>query len=271
MGETSTVTVEAIGQSARLVCPTADSALGPLRHSAQTALLTVLGSLVEGAHLLDVGCQGWRLIHEAQAIGRGDVQHAGCDYQVSGDTPTGVDFRMADLRCDPLPWADDSFDCVVLSHVLEHVPDATWAFGEAVRVCRPGGLIFIEAPSDRSLVFSFPWAQHLHLMLSYWDDPTHVGRPFTPQALYRMALYWSCLPVLVRYDQTLRDILLLPVRLVRAVWRRDPDAVVTAWWRAVGWTCYGLIRKPDETTGKPPMRYFSFKGVRARDIGWRAG
>jgi SAM-dependent methyltransferase len=234
-------------------------------------LLAVLDSLAEGTRILDVGCQGWRLVHHAQAIGRGDVQHAGCDYLASGNIPAGVDFRIADLRCDPLPWTDDSFDYVVLSHVLEHVPDALWVFGEAVRVCRPGGLIFIEAPSDRSLWFSFPWAQHLHLMLSYWDDPTHVGRPFTPQALYRLALYWSCWPVVVRYDQTLRDLILLPARLVRALWCRDPDAVVAAWWRALGWTCYGLIRKPDEATGKPPMRYFSFKGVRARDVGWHAG
>jgi SAM-dependent methyltransferase len=173
---------------------------------------------------------------------------------------------MTDLRTDPLPWGDDSFDCVVLSHILEHLPDGVAAFGEAVRVCRPGGLIYVETPSDRSTMLSFPWAQHLHLMLSYWDDPTHIGRPYTPQSLYRMAIYWSCRPVITRYDQRLADVALLPFRIVRALVKRDPDIAVSAWWKALGWITYGVFRKNAETVGKPPMRYFSFKGVRARDL-----
>ena len=240
-------------------------AIRRLRHSAEAALGTIIGILAPGAAVLDIGCQGWRPHGLACALGRTDLRHAGCERQ-DDSVPAGAEFRKTDLRTQAVPWPDDSFDCVVLSHVLEHLHDPNAAFGEAVRVCRPGGLIFVEAPSDRATLFSFPWAQHLHLILSYWDDPTHVGRPFTPQALYRMAIYWSCSPVVARYDQRLSDLLLFPLRLLAALWRRDPDALVTAWWRAIGWNCYAILRKDPGITGKPAMRYFSFKGVRVGDL-----
>jgi SAM-dependent methyltransferase len=236
-----------------------------LRHSAEAALSTVVKSLTPGAAVLDIGCQGWRPYRLACTLGRADLRHAGCDCQEEA-SPPGAEFRMADLRSQALPWPDDSFDCVVLSHVLEHLHDPNAAFGEAVRVCRPGGIVFVEMPSDRSTLFSLPWAQHLHLLLSYWDDPTHVGRPFTPQALYRMAVYWSCSTLVARYDQRLSDLLLFPLRLLAALWRHNPDALVTAWWRAIGWSCYAILRKDPGITGKPAMRYFSFKGIRAGDL-----
>ena len=232
------------------------------------ALSAVLSHLPVGARVLDVGCQGWTVLHRAEALERRDLRHSGCDL----DEGTGVvhgEFRKADLCREPLPWEDDHFDCVVMSHVLEHLTNPHEAFGEAVRVCRPGGTIFVETPSDRSVRWSFPWAQHLHLILSYWDDPTHVGRPFTPQALYRMSIYWSCIPLATRYDQRLIDIALLPLLLLRALITRDVDAGIAAWWRATGWCCYGVFTKRSDVSGKPPMNYFSFKGVRARtlDIG----
>ena len=239
-----------------------------LPRSSGGSLSAVLADLPLGARVLDIGCQGWTVVHRAELLGRMDLRHSGCDL----DEGTGVihgEFRKADLCREPLPWADDLFDCVVMSHVLEHLTNPHEAFGEAVRVCRPGGTIFVETPSDRSVRWSFPWAQHLHLMLSYWDDPTHVGRPFTPQALYRMSIYWSCIPLATRYDQRLVDMALLPLLLLKALITRNVDSGIAAWWRATGWCCYGVFRKRQDVSGKPPMNYFSFKGVRARtlDIG----
>jgi SAM-dependent methyltransferase len=232
------------------------------------SLSTVLSNLPLGARVLDIGCQGWTVVHRAESLERMDLRHYGCDL----DEGTGVihgEFRRADLCREPLPWEDDQFDCVVMSHVLEHLTNPHEVLGEAVRVCRPGGTIFVETPSDRSVRWSFPWAQHLHLILSYWDDPTHVGRPFTPQALYRMSIYWSCIPLVTRYDQRLIDMVLLPLLLLKALVTRDVDSGIAAWWRATGWCCYGVFSKRQDVSGKPPMNYFSFKGVRARtlDIG----
>ena len=102
------------------------------------ALSAVLSHLPVGARVLDVGCQGWTVLHRAEALERRDLRHSGCDL----DEGTGVvhgEFRKADLCREPLPWEDDHFDCVVMSHVLEHLTNSHEAFGEAVRVCRPAG------------------------------------------------------------------------------------------------------------------------------------
>jgi SAM-dependent methyltransferase len=53
-----------------------------------------------------------------------------------------------DLRLDAttLPFADDSFDLVLFSEVIEHVPDARMAIREISRVLRPGGALLITWP-----------------------------------------------------------------------------------------------------------------------------
>src|SRR4051812_5703377 len=53
-----------------------------------------------------------------------------------------------DVRCDitALDLADHSFDVVVCSHVLEHVPDDRKALKELRRVLRPDGVAYIQVP-----------------------------------------------------------------------------------------------------------------------------
>jgi SAM-dependent methyltransferase len=46
-----------------------------------------------------------------------------------------------------LPFADASFDAVITSEVLEHVPDDTGALADLVRVLRPGGAFAVTVPS----------------------------------------------------------------------------------------------------------------------------
>jgi SAM-dependent methyltransferase len=67
---------------------------------------------------------------------------------------------------EPLPFADASFDGVVLKDLLEHVREPTAVVAEALRVLRPGGRVFASSPDAQRWV---------------WDDYTH-RRPFTRKA-----------------------------------------------------------------------------------------
>jgi SAM-dependent methyltransferase len=66
------------------------------------------------------------------------------------------------------PYAESSFDSVVLWHVLEHVPDPVAAIRRARQVLRPGGLLVIAVPNFESLQARFAGRHWFHL-----DVPRH--------------------------------------------------------------------------------------------------
>lgn len=43
-----------------------------------------------------------------------------------------------------LPYADGAFDAVISNSIIHHIPEPATAFAEMVRVCKPGGLIFLR-------------------------------------------------------------------------------------------------------------------------------
>ena len=46
----------------------------------------------------------------------------------------------------PLPFADRSFDTIVLSDVLEHIPEPAPLWGEMARILEPGGRLLMNVP-----------------------------------------------------------------------------------------------------------------------------
>lgn len=61
------------------------------------------------------------------------------------ENPREVSIAASDIY--HLPYRDAFFDKVVLSEVLEHVPDDAAALSEVARVVRPGGTIAITVPN----------------------------------------------------------------------------------------------------------------------------
>jgi SAM-dependent methyltransferase len=61
-----------------------------------------------------------------------------------------LDSPLATLRADVtrLPFEEGSFDLILCSHVLEHVPDDRAAIAELFRVLRPDGTAIIQVPPD---------------------------------------------------------------------------------------------------------------------------
>jgi SAM-dependent methyltransferase len=56
-----------------------------------------------------------------------------------------VGILRGDATC--LPFADNSFDCIVTSEVLEHIQNDVAALGELARVLKPGGTLGATVPS----------------------------------------------------------------------------------------------------------------------------
>jgi SAM-dependent methyltransferase len=91
--------------------------------------------------------------------------------------PGSVSFCIANAY--NLPFADGSFDVIIFSEVLEHLPDYMRALIEVRRVLRPCGLLGISVPSE--------WPEKLCWMLSseYAAQPGGHVRIFKRDVLLR--------------------------------------------------------------------------------------
>jgi SAM-dependent methyltransferase len=96
--------------------------------------------------VLDAGCAfGFgtaRLARSREVVG----------LELSADYLAEARRRYPDLTLvrgdvQALPFADGSFDAVVLLDVLEHLPDPAAALREARRVVRPGGALVLSVPA----------------------------------------------------------------------------------------------------------------------------
>jgi SAM-dependent methyltransferase len=216
-----------------------------------SSLEALYETLPVGASVLDVGCLGFNPVEITKNLGRPDLRHFGIDYcDRNSGLPAGYVFRRADLNREPIPFDNDSFDLVVASHVLEHVVEPLALLAECVRVSKPMGLLYVATPSERSLFAPGIFFGFEHFAsLSFFDDPTHLGHPWTPQSLYRAARYLGCKAEDAGYYVSWVCRLAAPFLLIYARLTRNPLLFQRVWWYAIGWESYAVIRVPGDKCG----------------------
>ncbi len=114
-------------------------------------------ALAAGDRVLDLGCGEGR--HAITAYVNADVHVVAldraerdvatarsrlADFDVPASTHRRLNFLIGDGLA--LPFGDASFDRVICSEVLEHVPDYRAVLGEVHRVLKPGGLFAVSVP-----------------------------------------------------------------------------------------------------------------------------
>jgi SAM-dependent methyltransferase len=111
-----------------------------------------------GTKVIDVGCGQGR--HSFEAFRRGanviafdqsagdlnDVDEILQAMKDQGEVPTSARAEAVKGDALDLPFADGTFDCVIASEILEHVPQDDKAIAELVRVLKPGGALVITVP-----------------------------------------------------------------------------------------------------------------------------
>ncbi len=104
------------------------------------AVPELLGGLPRGGRLLDVGCGTGALVRDARSAGH-DAIGVEPDPEMASlaSRALGQDVEVAGLP--DLPHADDGFDAVVASFVLNHVDDPRAGARELARVAAPGGTV----------------------------------------------------------------------------------------------------------------------------------
>ena len=111
-----------------------------------------------GTKVIDVGCGAGRHSYEAYRRGADVIafdqnaeELAEVDTMLAamgeaGEAPRSAKAQVVVGDALALTYADDSFDAVIASEILEHIPDDTTAIAELTRVLRPGGVLAVTVP-----------------------------------------------------------------------------------------------------------------------------
>lgn len=103
-----------------------------------------------GGCLLEVGCGSGAALQSMQQKG---WRVTGLDFDegaVSNARSKGLDVRQGQLSAQG--FADESFDAVVMSHVIEHVPSPVELLVECRRILKKGGVLVALTPNACSSV-----------------------------------------------------------------------------------------------------------------------
>jgi len=74
------------------------------------------------------------LADEMLILARRNVAAAGLEARV----------QIERVNARGLPYADGAFDAVMSNSIIHHIPEPATAFAEMVRVCKPGGRLFVR-------------------------------------------------------------------------------------------------------------------------------
>jgi SAM-dependent methyltransferase len=128
---------------------------------------SIIGDLITGCQgigeqkrILNVGAATGRSTEILQPFGQvKSLEFDGPSYEYCRDI---LKLDIVQGSITELPFENDSFDLVCAFDVIEHVEDDRLAVSELMRVCKPGGIVFVTVPAFMSL-----WSAHDEINLHY--------------------------------------------------------------------------------------------------------
>lgn len=200
--------------------------------------LSVLAPFINrpGVKVLDLGCANGspsvtkQLFPNCRYTGVDLVEPKGVDRE-SCDEFIQADLESIESDCFP----PESFDVVILSHVVEHLSNGKPLAEKVSGWLRPGGVFYIETPSERSLRLP-----SMRGTLNFYDDPTHVRvYPVIELSAWFDPKLWIHVRQGIRRQW--RRVILLPAYLARG-WKfgLDPAPIL---WDATGFAHYLVVKK----------------------------
>lgn len=168
------------------------------------------------------------------------------DYNLTPEDKANMDaFLLMDLtraEWDRIP--DALFDLITLAHVIEHIPNGEEVLSHLWKKLKPGGYLYIETPSERSLYLpSMPGT------LNFFDDPTHV-RLYPPTELANLFLRLGGRVLRVRIARNWRRMLFTPLLIPLHLVLKGTVRRGALYWDWTGFAYYILVQKPFTRDGQ---------------------
>lgn len=162
--------------------------------------------------VLDVGCGANS--HNISKLYLSIEEYHGLDKQVwHGDESSYSDLdRLFEIDLDDTDLsavANNEYDLILLSHVIEHLEFGERVIALLVEKLKIGGVIYIETPSEKTL--AYPSADGF---LNFYDDDTHKRMYFHHDIVHRLqASKMKILSCGIRRD-SLRILTLAPLGIM---------------------------------------------------------
>jgi SAM-dependent methyltransferase len=144
------------------------------------------------SRLLEIGCGAGNLLLQATVRGSYpvalDLAKQALTFvrsrlrEAKSGSQAPRDFMCIQSIGELLPLEGESFDCILLSEVIEHLEVPQISIKEAARVLRPGGRLLITTPNYRSLWPLMERAVDLLNMAPKMAGEQHISR-FYPASL----------------------------------------------------------------------------------------
>lgn len=179
------------------------------------ALVSTLDLYRPGMRILEIGCGD---AMTAQMLAARGHWCAAIDIEDRRDSRAGaVAFGLADV-CAGVALAADQFDAVYSYNTFEHLHDPAAALDECVRVCRPGGRIYLEFGP----LFASAWGLHAYKTVTIPYVQFLFSAPFIAQKLGTLGI-----DDLGRTRDALQPLNRWRVDQFRQLWQR-PDCAIVA-------------------------------------------
>lgn len=129
-------------------------------------------------HIFDVGCGNGSFLANMKNFG---WEVCGCEPDPKSAMIAihkGLEVHIGTI--DSVSYPDNSFDVITLSHVLEHTPDPIQTLLDCHRLLKPGGILSIITPNNKSIGHRI-FKQFWHSL----DPPRHLVL-FSPKSLTKI-------------------------------------------------------------------------------------
>lgn len=147
----------------------------PVRAERKSLSLMFLDKIKPG-RLLDVGCGNGMRLAQLRSLGWDaygqDVDPAAVAY---ARETFGLEVHLG--RLEDIPFAEKSFDCITLNHVIEHTHDPVGLLRGCRRLLREGGPLVVVTPNASSFA-----RRHFGPFWRGLEPPRHI-HIFSPKAL----------------------------------------------------------------------------------------
>lgn len=131
--------------------------------------------------LLDFGCNDGEQLAIYQQLGRFELYGFDVNPAAAGQArQRGFQIHCGDFA--DAPWSDHFFDAIVLSQVIEHLPDPIATLRQLRRKLKPDGHLLLTCPNASSF-----WAKAFRLNWAHWHVPYHLFH-YTPRSLQQLAI-----------------------------------------------------------------------------------